>query len=92
MKKKEFIELYMEKAGIDTKTEAKEKVELFIETLKEAMLKEDILIFRGLGTFHVMKTKTRRGRNPRTGEPLTVNSRKVIKFKVGRDLEDRINK
>lgn len=91
MKKREFAELFMVKANLRSKEEAKRQVELFIETMKEALTQDDILIFRGLGTFERRETKRREGRNPRTGEPVQMTPKKYIKFKVGKDLEDRLN-
>ncbi len=91
MVKKEFAELFMEKADLRSLEEAKRQVELFVETMKEALEKDEILIFRGLGTFERRETKRKEGRNPRTGEPVQMTPKKYIKFKVGKDLEDRLN-
>lgn len=91
MKKKEFVELFKEKTNLRSLEEAKRQVELFIDTLKEALTKEDILIFRGLGTFEKKITKRKEGRNPRTGETIKMTPKKYIKFKVGKDLHDKIN-
>ena len=91
MKKKEFAELFKERANLRSQEEAKRQVELFIETLKEALTNEEVLIFRGLGTFEKRTTKRKEGRNPRTGETIKMTPKKYIKFKVGKDLEDRIN-
>lgn len=92
MKKREFAELFMKNANLRSKEEAKRQVELFVETMKEALEKEEVLVFRGLGTFERRETKRQEGRNPRTGESIKITPKKYIKFKVGKDLEDRINK
>ena len=91
MVKKEFAELWMKNANLTSFEEAKRQVETFIETMKEALEKEETLIFRGLGTFERRETKRREGRNPRTGEAIKMTPKKYIKFKVGKDLEDRLN-
>ena len=91
MVKKEFAELWMKNANLVSMEEAKRQVELFIETMKEALEKEEVLIFRGLGTFERRETKRKAGRNPRTGEAIKMIPKKFIKFKVGKDLEDRLN-
>ena len=57
MIKKEFAELLMEKADLKSIEEAKRQTELFIETMKEALEKNEVLIFRGLGTFERRETK-----------------------------------
>ena len=91
MVKKEFAELWMKNANLASMEEAKRQVELFIETMKEALEKNEVLVFRGLGTFERRETKRKEGRNPRTGEAITMTPKKFIKFKVGKDLEDRLN-
>ena len=91
MVKKEFAALWMKNANLVSMEEAKRQVELFIETMKEALEKEEVLIFRGLGTFERRETKRKEGRNPRTGEAIKMTPKKYIKFKVGKDLEDRLN-
>ena len=60
-------------------------------TMKEALEKNEVLVFRGLGTFERRETKRKEGRNPRTGEAIKMTPKKFIKFKVGKDLEDRLN-
>lgn len=91
MVKREFTELWMKKANTRSFEEAKREVELFIETMKEALEKNEVLIFRGLGTFEKRETKRREGRNPRTGESIKMTLKKYIKFKVGKDLDERLN-
>lgn len=91
MVKKEFAELLMKNANLNSMEEAKRQVEIFIETMKEALEKEEELIFRGLGTFERRETKRKEGRNPRTGETVKMTPKKYIKFRVGKDLSDRLN-
>lgn len=91
MKKVEFAELLMKKANLPSKEEAKRQVEVFVETLKEALATEEILVFRGLGTFERKTTKRAEGINPRTGETIKITPKNYIKFKVGKDLSDKLN-
>ncbi|WP_300329581.1 HU family DNA-binding protein [Fusobacterium sp.] len=91
MKKVEFAELLMKNANLPSKEEAKRQVEVFVETLKEALTTEEVLVFRGLGTFERKTTKRAEGINPRTGEPIKITPKNYIKFKVGKDLSDRLN-
>lgn len=91
MKKIELVDIYMKNAKILFKEEAKRQVEIFIESMKEALAKDETLVIRGFGTFERRETKRREGRNPRTGEKVQCTPKKYIKFRVGRDLEDRIN-
>lgn len=46
----------------------------------------------GFGTFKVADIPERQGRNPRTGEAITIPAHKVVKFKAGKDLSGKINK
>ncbi len=45
----------------------------------------------GFGTFLVNHKHARRGRNPQTGEPITIDSRRVLSFKPSQVLKDRVN-
>lgn len=92
MRKTEFADLFMKNAHLRTKQEANRQVETFIETLKEALVKDNILIFRGLGSFEKRQTKRKEGRNPKTGEFINFTPKIYIKFKAGMDLKARLNK
>ena len=90
MTKKEFIRKFAEKLNISQK-EAGHIVDLHLETIEEA-LKEGDLSFVGWGSYKVVTREEREGRNPQTGSPIKIPSKKVIKFKAGSLLEERINK
>lgn len=91
MVKKELVEMYMKYKKIHIYTEAKKEVEGFIEVMKFALERDDTLILRDFGTFHIKETKRKTAFNPRTGEAVECTPKKYIKFAVGRDLETRIN-
>jgi integration host factor subunit alpha len=74
-----------------TKDEAFDLVELTLEVLKEAIAKEGHVKIAGFGNFVVKQKAARRGRNPQTGEEITITSRKVLTFKVSQVLKVRIN-
>lgn len=92
MTKKEFVDLYFEKGGFETKTEAERKMKAFLETVEEALVKGEEVIFTGWGKWEVVEKAERVGRNPKTGEEITIPARKAIKFKAGKALEERVNK
>ena len=74
---------------------SKEKSKVLVETIFELVKKalesgEDVLI-SGFGKFIVREKGARRGRNPATGEDLTLNPRRVITFKCSPVMRDRIN-
>lgn len=91
MKKIEFAELLMKNANLPSMEEAKRQTEVFIETMKEALEKNEVLIFRGFGTFERRVYKRELGRNPRTGEEIKITPKKYIKFKVGEELSAKLN-
>ena len=92
MTKKEFVELYFEKGGFETKTEAERKMKAFLETVEEALVKGEEVIFTGWGKWEVVEKAERVGRNPKTGEEVVIPAKKAIKFKVGKALEEKVNK
>ena len=69
------------------KQEAEEGVNLFFETIREAILKGEEIEIRGF-----RKRNSRSGRNPRTGEPVKVPPKKVLYFKPSKLLKEMINK
>lgn len=91
MVKKELVEIYMKYKHINVYTEAKKEVEDFIEIMKIALERDDVLILRDFGTFEIRETKRKSAFNPRTGEAVDCTPKKFIKFRVGKELEARIN-
>ncbi len=74
------------------KQEAEEGVNLFFQTIKEAILKGEEIEIRGFGSFRFRKRTSRSGRNPRTGEPVKVPPKRVLYFKPSKLLKELINK
>jgi integration host factor subunit alpha len=74
-----------------TKDEAFDLVEFTLETLKEAIAKEGHVKISGFGNFVVKQKAARRGRNPQTGEEITILPRKILTFKASPVLKVRIN-
>lgn len=63
----------------------------FLDAVQEALIKEGKLTLAGFGTFALAERKARKGRNPQTGEEITIPASKVIKFKPGKGLKDGVN-
>jgi DNA-binding protein HU-beta len=82
MNKTEFIGAVAANAEI-TKAEAKKVVEAFIETVKDAVKKEEKVIFVGFGSFSVVEKAARKGVNPKTKASINIPARKAVKFKPG---------
>jgi integration host factor subunit beta len=74
------------------KQEAEIGVNLFFETIKEAILRGEEIEVRGFGSFRFRNRPSRAGRNPRTGDPVKVPSKKVLYFKPSKLLKELINK
>ena len=74
-----------------TKAEATEAVESFLRLSKATLIKGSDLLISGFGKFNVREKNSRRGRNPQTGEDLTLESRRVVTFKPSGILRNRVN-
>jgi integration host factor subunit alpha len=74
-----------------TKNEAYDLVELTLETLKDAIAREGFVKISGFGNFTVKQKAARRGRNPQTGEEITITPRKILTFKASQVLKELIN-
>ena len=92
MTKKEFVELFGTKAGIKTKVEADKLTKAFIDTLEEILVKGENVSFIGFGKFEVVDRAERETRNPQTGKMMKVPAKKVVKFKPGKALAEKVNK
>lgn len=85
MNKTELINAVAEKANL-TKVQAKAALDAALNTITEALLKDDKVAIIGFGTFGVSEKGARTGINPRTKEKIEIPARKVVKFKAGADL------
>ena len=72
------------------KSEAKEIVESFFDEITESLLKDEEVKLSGFGNFELIKKKARPGRNPKTGEAVTVSARKVVTFRAGQKLRNKV--
>ncbi|MGM0507984.1 MAG: HU family DNA-binding protein [Fusobacteriota bacterium] len=90
MTKKDFVAKIAEKKGLK-KTEAKDLVETFLDTIEETLVAGEDIQFIGWGSFKVKTRKARKGRNPQTGESIEIPAKKVVKFKPGKTLKENVN-
>ena len=74
-----------------TKAQATNSVEAFLAISKEALITGNDLLLSGFGKFNVKDKKSRRGRNPQTGDELTLDERRVVTFKPSGILRTKIN-
>ena len=69
---------------------AAKAVEAVISNITNALAEEEPVVFRGFGKFTVRHRKSRKGRNPRTGETIEIPARKVPIFKPGGPLRHKV--
>ena len=91
MTKVDLVDRVYEKLGSCTKEQAFDLVEITLETLKESIVKEGRVKIVGFGRFVVREKAARKGRNPLTGEPLTITPRKVLTFIASPILKNKVN-
>ena len=68
-----------------------ELVDTLFEAIKETLESGENVLISGFGKFSVREKQERRGRNPQSGEPIMLPSRKVVTFKCAGILKDKIN-
>ena len=90
MNKSELIDSIAEKSGLN-KTQAGDALNAVMESVGEALEAGDSISLVGFGTFSVKDRKARTGRNPKTGEELSIPASKVPSFKAGKNLKERLN-
>lgn len=89
MNKTELVNAIAEKAQL-TKAEAKRALDATLDAIAESLAADDKVTLVGFGTFAVAKKDARTGINPRTKETITIEARKVVKFKAGSELNDKV--
>ena len=90
MNKTEFIAAVAEKAEI-SKKDSEKALKAFVDVVAEQLKAGDKVQLVGYGTFEVSERAAREGRNPQTGETMTIAACKAPKFKAGKALKDAIN-
>ncbi|MBB4642053.1 HU family DNA-binding protein [Rhizorhapis suberifaciens] len=90
MNKQDLIGTVADSSGL-SKTDASKAVEGVFDAITGALKKGDEVRLVGFGTFSVTKRKASTGRNPRTGEPMTIKASAQPKFKAGKGLKDSVN-
>ena len=89
MNKTEFINADSEQSGL-SKVDSKKAVEAFIQTISNEMKEGGKVALLGFGSFSTAEKAARKGVNPKTKEVIDIPARKVVKFKAGAELTDKI--
>jgi integration host factor subunit alpha len=90
MTKADMVEKIYEKVGF-SKKESAELVEAVFDIIKSTLEKGEKIKIAGFGNFVVKEKADRRGRNPQTGEEITITARKILTFKPSQVLKATIN-
>lgn len=89
MNKAQLIDAIAADAGL-TKADAKKALDAFVKATSEALQDGDRVALVGFGTFSVNKRNARVGRNPKTGKPINIEAKNVVKFKPGSELSNSV--
>jgi integration host factor subunit beta len=90
MTKAELVEDVADAAEL-TKKDAERLVEIVFESIIETLNQGEKIELRGFGSFRVRERGARRGRNPKTGDPVSIPAKRVPYFKPGKELKELIN-
>ena len=90
MNKHDLISAVADSSGL-SKSDAAGAVEGVFDAITKSLSNGDEVRLVGFGTFSVAKRKASTGRNPRTGEPMTIKASNQPKFKAGKGLKDAVN-
>jgi len=84
--KLDIVNAVVNKTGV-TRNKAEEAVETVFKAMKDALGKGERIELRGFGVFNVRPRKTGIGRNPRTGQEVSIPPGKAVRFKPGKELQ-----
>ena len=91
MTKADLVDKIHANTGL-TKDEAFAYLETILETIKTTLETAETVKITGFGSFVVKKKENRKGRNPQTGEPITITARRIVTFKPSILLRQAVNK
>lgn len=89
MTKKDLIDLVAKKANLTSKA-ARESVDALLGAIRDSLKRGEKVVITGFGTFSIRKRATRPGRNPKTGEKITIAARKAPGFTPGKTLKKAV--
>ncbi|MBI2035035.1 MAG: HU family DNA-binding protein [Candidatus Levybacteria bacterium] len=89
MTKKDVIELVAKKANLTNKA-ARESIQAFLNAIRDSLKRGEKVVITGFGTFSVRSRAARVGRNPKTGEKITLAARKAPGFSPGKTFKKAI--
>lgn len=90
MNKAELVAAIAEKSELK-KSDAEKALKAFTDVVAEELQKGEKIQLVGFGTFEVSERAARQGRNPKSGEVMSIPASKAPKFKAGKALKDTVN-
>ena len=91
MTKAEIVQAVYTRLGGFSKKESADLVDLVFETMKETLGRGEKIKISGFGNFVVRDKNARAGRNPQTGQEITISARRVLTFKPSQVLKNALN-
>jgi integration host factor subunit alpha len=89
--KADIVHAVYTRLGGFSKKESADLVDLVFETMKETLGRGEKIKISGFGNFVLRDKRQRQGRNPQTGEPITITERRVLNFKASQLLKQALN-
>ena len=89
--KADIVDGVAEKVEGCTKKQAAEAFDAVFEGITKQLKKGERVQVPGFGSFAISKRAARQGRNPKTGEAIKIKASKSVRFKVGKELKDKLN-
>lgn len=91
MLKSDLVNMLIAKKGL-TQKQAEAAIEMIFASMKDALVAGENIEIRGLGAFHVKHYRAYPGRNPKTGEVISVKAKRGLLFRTGKELRERVNR
>lgn len=88
--KAQLAELLFEQIGLN-KRESKDMIDAFFDLIAEQLVNGEDVKISGFGNFQIRIKAPRPGRNPRTGEPIPIEARRVVTFHASHKLKEQID-
>lgn len=90
MNKADLINEISNSTGL-TKTKASETIDVIVNAIGTSLSKGEKVTLVGFGTWETSSRKSRKGRNPKTGQEINIPAKTVARFRAGSSLSDRVN-
>ena len=87
--KADIVDYLNNELGLN-KSECKILIEDFFDEIKNSLINNEEVKLSGFGNFELINKKERQGRNPKTGEDVTITARRVVTFRAGNKLRKKI--